>query len=238
VDDNKGDVEMVSIGVCEHHEMVREALVKTIAQMRDMKVTVAENTVENFVNGVARAKPDVLVIDLAQPNNSGIDCIQKVAKVHGNGKVVALADDEDDETLITAYDAGAKALIGKARPIRDLHRTILDVATRPTAIEPAQVLQARRRLKMSGLASVTGIDATDRRMLQLLTLGWTDRQIADDVCLSLQSVRNRMSRLLNKFGMSNRTQLALHSAASNGKNGAANLADGIHIPRHERTVNA
>jgi DNA-binding NarL/FixJ family response regulator len=238
VDEHKGDVEMVSIGVCEHHEMVREALVKSIAQMRDMKVTVAENSVEDFVNGVARAKPDVLVIDLAQPNNSGFDCIQRVAKVHGTGKIVALADEEDDETLIGAFDAGARALVGKARPIRDLHRTILDVATRPSAIDPAHVQQARRRLKMSGLASVTGIDATDRRMLQLLTLGWTDRQIADDVCLSLQSVRNRMSRLLNKFGMSNRTQLALHIAASNGKNGAANFADGINNTRHERTVNA
>lgn len=229
---------MVSIGVCEHHEMMREALVKSIAQMRDMKVIVAENSVDNFLSGVAKAKPDVLVIDVSQPGDSGLDCIHKVAKVHGSGRVVALADTDDDETLIGAFDAGAKALIAKTRPIRDLHRTILEVATRPTAIDPAQVAQARRRLKTLGLASVTGIDATDRRMLQLLTLGWTDRQIADDVCLSLQSVRNRMSRLLNKFGMSNRTQLALHIAASNGRNGAANLADGIHIPRHERTVNA
>jgi DNA-binding NarL/FixJ family response regulator len=72
-------------------------------------------------------------------------------------------------------------------------------------------------------------------MLQLLTLGWTDRQIADDVCLSLQSVRNRMSRLLNKFGMSNRTQLALRIAATNGKNGAHSVTDLTTTSRDERT---
>jgi DNA-binding NarL/FixJ family response regulator len=58
--------------------------------------------------------------------------------------------------------------------------------------------------------ALTRIDATDRKMLELLTRGYTDRQIASEVYLSLQTVRNRMSRLLQKFHLDNRTQLALH----------------------------
>ncbi|NCV97057.1 MAG: DNA-binding response regulator, partial [Acidimicrobiia bacterium] len=58
--------------------------------------------------------------------------------------------------------------------------------------------------------ALTRLDATDRKMLELLIRGCTDRQIASSVYLSLQTVRNRMSRLLQKFHLDNRTQLALH----------------------------
>ncbi|NCZ93764.1 MAG: DNA-binding response regulator [Actinobacteria bacterium] len=63
--------------------------------------------------------------------------------------------------------------------------------------------------------TIDQLDETDRKMLELLTRGYTDRKISNEVCLSLQTVRNRISRLLKKLKLSNRTQLALHASRLN-----------------------
>ncbi|NDH45516.1 MAG: DNA-binding response regulator [Actinobacteria bacterium] len=201
---------MVSIAVCEQQEMVREALVKAIAPLKGVTVLVAENDGESFVKAVQQHKPQVMVVDVAHANGAGLDVARRAKAVHGAGKVVTLVDDESDAALVNSYELGASAVVSKRRPVRDLHQAVLDVASNVNTINPVAVRNAKRRLEETGHMALSRIDATDRKMLELLTKGYTDRQIASEVYLSLQTVRNRMSRLLQKFHLENRTQLALH----------------------------
>jgi DNA-binding NarL/FixJ family response regulator len=90
-------------------------------------------------------------------------------------------------------------------------------------INPIAVRNAKRRLEELGHSALAKVDATDRKMLDLLTRGYTDRQIAGEVYLSLQTVRNRMSRLLQRFHLENRTQLALHMERLNRNGNGASL---------------
>ena len=201
---------MVSIGVCEQQEMVREALVKAMAPMKGVTVLVAENDGESFVQAVQQHKPQVMVIDVTHTNGAGLDVARRAKAVHSSGKVVTLVDEESDSALVNSYELGASAVVSKKRPVRDLHQAVLDVASNVNTINPVAVRNAKRRLEEQGHLALSRIDATDRKMLELLTRGYTDRQIASEVYLSLQTVRNRMSRLLQKFHLDNRTQLALH----------------------------
>jgi|GEM_PF-404846 len=203
-------VHMVSVGVCEQQEMVREALVKAIAPMKGVTVLVAEHDGDSFVRAIQQHKPQVMVVDVAHPAGSGLDIARKAKAVHGAGKVVTLVDEENDAALVSSYELGASAVVSKKRPIRDLHQAVLDVASNVNTINPVAVRNAKRRLEEKGHLALSHIDATDRKMLELLTRGYTDRQIASEVYLSLQTVRNRMSRLLQKFRLDNRTQLALY----------------------------
>lgn len=201
---------MVSVGVCEQHEMVREALVKAIAPLKGVTVLVAEHDGESFVRAVQQHRPQVMVVDVTNPTGSGIDIARRAKAVHGSGKVVTLVDEENDASLVNSYELGASAIVSKKRPVRDLHQAVLDVASNVNTINPVAVRNAKRRLEENGHMALSRIDATDRKMLELLTRGYTDRQIASEVYLSLQTVRNRMSRLLQRFRLDNRTQLALH----------------------------
>lgn len=201
---------MVSIGVCEQQEMMREALIKAIAPLKGVTVLVAERDGDSFVQAIQRHRPQVMVIDVAHPAGSGLDVARKAKAVHGSGKVVTLVDEEDDAALVSSYELGASAIVSKKRPVRDLHQAVLDVAANVNTINPVAVRNAKRRLEENGHLALSRIDSTDRKMLELLTRGYTDRQIAGEVYLSLQTVRNRMSRLLQKFRLDNRTQLALH----------------------------
>lgn len=201
---------MVSVGVCEQQEMVREALVKAIAPLKGVTVLVAEHDGESFIRAIQQHRPQVMVVDVAHPTGAGVDIARKAKAVHGSGKVVTLVDEENDAALVASYELGASALVSKKRPVRDLHQAVLDVASNVNTINPVAVRNAKRRLEENGHMALSRIDATDRKMLELLTRGYTDRQIASEVYLSLQTVRNRMSRLLQKFRLENRTQLALH----------------------------
>ena len=110
--------------------------------------------------------------------------------MHSHGRLVTLVDDENDAALVNSYELGASAVVSKKRPVRDLHRAVLDVAANVNTINPVAVRNAKRRLEERGHMALTRIDATDRKMLELLTKGYTDRQIASEVFLSLQTVRN------------------------------------------------
>ncbi len=216
---------MVSIGVCDQQEMVREALVKAMAPMKGVTVLVAEHNGDAFVEAVQHHKPEVMVVDVAHPSGAGLDIARRAKAAHKAGKVVTLVDHEDDAALVNSYELGASAVVSKKRPVRDLHQAVLDVASNVNTINPIAVRNAKRRLEETGVLAMSKIDATDRQMLDLLTRGYSDRQIAGEVYLSLQTVRNRMSRLLQKFHLENRTQLALHIERLRNANGGVPLHD-------------
>lgn len=206
---------MVSIGLCEPQEMVREALVKAMAPMKGVKVLVSERDGNSFIQAVEREKPEVLIIDVAHPTGAGLEVARKAKAVHQHGKVIALVDDETDAAVVDGYEAGAIAIVSKNRPVKELHKIVLDAAANVPLLTPATVRSAKQRLTETGYVWVDQLDETDRKMLELLTRGYTDRKISNEVCLSLQTVRNRISRLLKKLKLSNRTQLALHASKLN-----------------------
>lgn len=206
---------MVSIGLCEPQEMVREALVKAMAPMKGVKVLVSERDGNSFIQAVEREKPEVLIIDVNHPAGTGLDIARRAKVVHQHAKVVALVDDETDAALVDGFEAGASAVVSKNRPVKELHKIVLDAAANVPLLTSAVVGSAKKRLTESGYVWIDQLDETDRKMLELLTRGYTDRKISNEVCLSLQTVRNRISRLLKKLKLSNRTQLALHASRLN-----------------------
>lgn len=204
---------MISIGLCEPQEMMREALVKAMAPMKGVKVLVSERDGNSFIQAVEREKPEVLIIDVAHPKGVGLEIARQSKAIHQNAKVVALVDEETDAALVNGFEAGASAIVSKNRPVKELHKIVLDAAANVPLLTAAAAGSAKKRLADSGYVWIDQLDETDRKMLELLTRGYTDRRISNEVCLSLQTVRNRISRMLKKLKLSNRTQLALHASS-------------------------
>jgi DNA-binding NarL/FixJ family response regulator len=88
-------------------------------------------------------------------------------------------------------------------------QTIRDVASGMRLINPAEVRVASETLEKRGMGILRKLDANDRHIARLIALGYSDKQIAETVYLGLQTVRNRVSRMLSRFNKDNRTQLAL-----------------------------
>ena len=111
--------------------------------------------------------------------------------------------------MVAAYELGASAFVLKSGSSDGLVNTIKDVASGMKLINPAEVRTASESLEKQGLGMIRRLDANDRHIARLIALGYSDKQIAETVFLGLQTVRNRVSRMLSRFGKENRTQLAL-----------------------------
>ena len=204
-----GVVRMIRVAICDDHVMVREALASVIEHEEDVRIVGISDSLESTNELIASEVPEVLVMDVRLNGESGLDVARSVVANHPDVKVVMLTSFNSDEALVSAYELGASAFLLKSGSSDALVQTIKDVASGMRLINPAEVRVASETLEKRGMGVLRKLDANDRHIARLIALGYSDKQIAETVYLGLQTVRNRVSRMLSRFDKENRTQLAL-----------------------------
>lgn len=200
---------MIRVAICDDHVMVREALASVIETEDDVHVVGITDSLESTNQLIETEVPEVLVMDVRLNGESGLDVARSVVASHPDVKVVMLTSFNSDEALVSAYELGASAFLLKSGSSDALVQTIKDVASGMRLINPAEVRVAAETLDKRGMGVLRKLDANDRHIARLIALGYSDKQIAETVYLGLQTVRNRVSRMLSRFNKENRTQLAL-----------------------------
>lgn len=204
-----GVVRMIRVAICDDHVMVREALASVIESEQDVHIVGITDSLESTNQLIETEVPEVLVMDVRLNGESGLDVARSVVASHPDVKVVMLTSFNSDEALVSAYELGASAFLLKSGSSDALVQTIKDVASGMRLINPAEVRVASETLEKRGMGVLRKLDANDRHIARLIALGYSDKQIAETVYLGLQTVRNRVSRMLSRFDKENRTQLAL-----------------------------
>lgn len=200
---------MIRVAICDDHVMVREALASVIESEEDVHIVGITDSLESTNRLIDEEVPEVLVMDVRLNGESGLDVARSVVANHPDVKVVMLTSFNSDEALVSAYELGASAFLLKSGSSDALVQTIKDVASGMRLINPAEVRVASETLEKRGMGVLRKLDANDRQIARLIALGYSDKQIAETVYLGLQTVRNRVSRMLSRFNKENRTQLAL-----------------------------
>ena len=204
-----GVVRMIRVAICDDHVMVREALASVIEHEDCVQIVGISDSLQSTNELIETEVPEVLVMDVRLNGESGLDVARSVVANHPDVKVVMLTSFNSDEALVSAYELGASAFILKSGTSDALVQTIKDVASGMRLINPAEVRVASETLEKRGMGIIRKLDANDRHIARLIALGYSDKQIAETVYLGLQTVRNRVSRMLSRFDKENRTQLAL-----------------------------
>lgn len=200
---------MIRVAICDDHVMVREALASVIEHEDGVHIVGIADSLASTNALIETEVPEVLVMDVRLDGESGLDVARSVVANHPDVKVVMLTSFDSDEALVSAYELGASAFILKSGSSDALVQTIRDVASGMRLINPAEVRVASETLEKRGMGILRKLDANDRHIARLIALGYSDKQIAETVYLGLQTVRNRVSRMLSRFNKDNRTQLAL-----------------------------
>jgi NarL family two-component system response regulator LiaR len=208
---------MTSVAICDDHVMVREALASVFNQEEGLHVVGISDSISSTRDLLSHEVPDVLIVDVRLDGESGLDVAKMVIAEHPQVKVVVLTSFNSDEALVTAYELGASAFVLKTGSSDDLIQTIRDVASGMRLINAAEVRSASESLEKRGLGLIRKLDANDRHIARLIAMGYSDKQIAETVYLGLQTVRNRVSRMLSRFDKENRTQLALFFSEYQGE---------------------
>ena len=204
-------VTKIRVFLLDDHEIVRRGLRELLESDGDIEVVGESGLAQEAARRIPALRPDVAVLDARLPDGSGIDVCRDVRSQHPEIAALILTSYDDDEALFSAIMAGAAGYVLKQVRGNDLLQTVRRVAAGQSALDPAVTQQVLDRLRHGpeedpALARLTG---QERRILELIGEGMTNRQIAAEMCLAEKTVKNYVSALLAKLGLERRTQAAV-----------------------------
>ena len=202
----------IRLVLCDDHDMVREALALFLSKEKNIEVVGSAATEESLLELVKSSNPDIVLLDVRLGSESGVNILRKLREGNTGQNVIMLTTFESDLALVDAYEAGAAAFLLKSAHVQNMLSTIRDVADGRRPFDVVEVRAAMARLEATGMSVLRTLDDTDRAILRELAKGASDQQIASAVFLSVQTVRNKVSRLLRRFDRENRTQIAVFLA--------------------------
>lgn len=195
------------------HEVVRRGLRELLESEYDLVVVGEAGTAEEAYRRIPATSPDIAVLDVRLPDGDGVEVCREIRSSHPEIACLILTSYADDEALFSAIMAGAAGYVLKQVRGTDLVDGIRRVARGESLLDPrvtARVLErVRRNDEPEELASLTN---QERRILDLIAEGLTNRQIGERMYLAEKTVKNYVSNLLAKLGMSRRTEAAVYAA--------------------------
>ncbi len=203
----------LSVYLVDDHELVRRGLRQLLENEPDISVVGEAGTVDEAIHRIPAVLPDVAILDTRLPDGSGIDVCREVRSRCPSVAALILTSYDDDEALFEAIMAGAAGFLLKQVRGDDLVEAVRRVAAGQSLIDPALTGQLLERLRRGSdsdplLATLT---PQERRILELIGQGMTNRQIAQEIFLAEKTVKNYVSSILAKLGLERRTQAAVFS---------------------------
>jgi DNA-binding NarL/FixJ family response regulator len=206
----------VTLGVflLDDHEVVRTGLRALLEAGEEIKVVGEAATVSDALARIPSIKPDVAILDVRLPDGSGVEVCREVRAADPSIACVMLTSYADDEALIASIMAGAAGYVLKQVGSLDLIDTIRRAGAGESLLDPALTDRVLERLREGPKIDprLANLTPQERRILDLIADGKTNRQIADDMFLAEKTVKNYVSNLLAKLGMERRTQAATFAA--------------------------
>jgi DNA-binding NarL/FixJ family response regulator len=209
----------IRVFLLDDHEIVRRGLRELLESEGDIEVVGESGLAQEAARRIPALRPDVAVLDGRLPDGSGIDVCRDVRSQHPEIAALILTSYDDDEALFSAIMAGAAGYVLKQVRGNDLLQTVRRVAAGQSTLDPAVTQQVLERLRRGpqedpALASLTN---QERRILELIGEGMTNRQIAAEMSLAEKTVKNYVSALLAKLGLERRTQAAVFATKHPGR---------------------
>jgi DNA-binding NarL/FixJ family response regulator len=204
----------IGVFLLDDHEVVRTGLRAMFEATDDIAVVGEASTAEEALVRIPLILPDVAVLDVRLPDGSGVEVCREIRSRWPEIVCVMLTSYNDDEALYAAILAGAAGYVLKQVGVGDLVDDIRRASTGQSLLDPQVAERVLERLQAGPrvdprLASLTG---QERKVLDLIAEGKTNRQIAEDLFLAEKTIKNYVSNLLAKLGMERRTQAASYAA--------------------------
>jgi DNA-binding NarL/FixJ family response regulator len=215
----------VRVVVVDDEPMVCAHLRTILGSADDLQVVDEAHDGAAAVEAVMRSRPDVVLMDLRMPGVDGLTAIERINQLSDSPAVVALTTFDADQYVLRALRAGAAGFLVKSTPPEDLIRLVRVAADGNMVLSPA----AARRLiaasadqqstRQRARELVESLTEREREVLACLGEGLTNAQVAGLLYLSEATVKGYVSRMLDKLGCANRTQVGLlaHDAGIVGR---------------------
>jgi DNA-binding NarL/FixJ family response regulator len=214
----------MKIVICDDQAIVRDGLEMLLKLEPDIDILGVADDGAAAVELVAKKMPDLVLMDLKMPIMNGVEAIRQIKAKHPEIKILVLTTYDDDEWVFDAIQAGASGYLLKDTPRDEVVKAIRGTVTGKTFVDPSVAGKVLRQASSHQTQPATLITSklTDREIevLRLIARGLSNTDIADRLFLSEGTVRNHVSAILSKLGVSDRTQaavIAIQHGLSEGK---------------------
>jgi two-component system, NarL family, response regulator DevR len=205
----------VRVFLVDDHEVVRRGVRELLEGQAggEIEVVGEAGTAEEALGRIPAVSPDVAVLDVRLPDGDGVEVCREIRSRHPEIRCLMLTSFADDEALFDSIMAGASGYVLKQVRGGDLVDGVRRVAAGQSLLDPSVTARVLERLRR-GPEDEAGVRLTDqeRRILDLLAEGLTNRQIGERLFLAEKTVKNYVSNLLMKLGMHRRTEAAVYAA--------------------------
>jgi two-component system response regulator DevR len=205
----KGKV--IRVFLLDDHEVVRRGLADLLQADGDIEVVGESGSAQEATRRIPALRPDVAILDARLPDGNGIDVCRDVRAVDPSIKGLILTSYEDDEALFAAIMAGAAGYVLKQIRGHDLVDAVRRVSAGQSLLDPAVTARVLDRIRhgVEEPRELKSLTEQERRILEYVAEGLTNREIAAKMFLAEKTVKNYVSSLLAKLGLERRTQAAV-----------------------------
>jgi two-component system, NarL family, response regulator DevR len=203
------------IMLVDDHEVVRLGLKALLGRHPQFEIVGEAGTAEEAVAKARVQKPDVVVMDIRLAGKSGIEATREIVAILPDTRVIILTSFADDDLLMDAVAAGATGYVLKQIGSDDLVRSLEAVSRGEALLDPAMMNKAFARLREAARKdrgeAFKVLTEQEVKIIALVARGRTNREIANELYLSEKTVRNYVSSILGKLGLSHRSQAAAYA---------------------------
>jgi DNA-binding NarL/FixJ family response regulator len=210
------------------HEVVRAGIRALLDAEDDIVVVGEAGTVAEGVRRVGYDEPDVVVLDVRLPDGSGVEACRDIRSRFPEVKVLMLTSFADEEALMSAILAGASGYVLKRVKMSDLVDDIRRVGAGESLLDPDMTERLFSRLRSGPQDDplLSKLSKQERTIVRHIADGLTNKQIADEMFLAEKTVKNYVSNLLTKMGMSRRSEAAAYVARLEAEHDGTESAQG------------
>src|SRR6266446_3506564 len=205
-----GGQRRISVFLLDDHEIVRRGVRDLLTAEPDIDVVGEAGTTVEAIDRVPALRPDVAVLDVRLPDGDGVLVCREIRSKLPETACLMLTSFGDDQALLGAIMAGAAGYVLKQTCGSDLVNAVRAVAAGQSTLDARAALQVmdRLRARMASADPLSALSDQEKRVLELIGEGLTNRQIAERMFLPEKIAKNYVSSLLTKLGMRRRTQAA------------------------------
>jgi two-component system response regulator DevR len=202
----------IRIFLLDDHEIVRRGLRDLFEAETDFEVVGDSGSAVEAESRIPALRPDVAILDGRLPDGTGVHVCRSIRSIDPTIQALILTSYDDDEALFASIMAGAAGYVLKQIRNTDLVDAVRRVASGQSLLDPAVTRRVLERLRTGSseepdeLAQLT---LQERKILELIAEGLTNRQIAERIFLAEKTVKNYVSSILMKLGLERRTQAAV-----------------------------
>lgn len=203
----------IGIFIVDDHQIFRQGLIEILKLQKDFGVVGDAGSLKEAVPLLTKSKPDILLLDLRLPSEYGLELMRQIPELSPTTRTIILTGSEEPPDVVEAMRLGARGFVQKHSPTEMILKSIRKVAEGEIWLDSGMteaVLRAFQAKAPAREANQLQISPRERQIVELVIAGCKNKEIARRLFISEKTVKNHLSNIFEKVGVSDRVELALY----------------------------